>query len=192
MEKNSKLPDRRCRKTKSAIKNALLTLLKEKNIGEISIKELADTADINRKTFYNHYTDLNDVFHELENEYVRRIFSLLENGQLSEYRKDPYLFFEKLSLSISSHIDFYRLLIASERITEIEKKSKKILKSLLEAIMPKPMNTDPAKYDFFINFITAGIISSYIEWLTDDNIDLDILTHRLYDIICYAKHYLND
>lgn len=192
MDKNTKLPDRRCRKTKSAIKNALLHLLEEKNIDEISIKELAATADINRKTFYNHYTDLNDVFHELENEYVNRIFSLLDNGMLSEYKKEPYLFFEKLSLSISSNIVFYRLLIASERSTEIEKKSKKTLKSLLEAIMPKPIDTDPAKYDFFINFITAGIASSYIEWLTDNSIDLDVLTHRLYDIMCYAKRYLDD
>lgn len=192
MERNSKLPDRRCRKTKSAIKNALLTLLKEKNISEISIKELAETADINRKTFYNHYTDLDDVLHELENEYVNRIFSLLENGRLSEYKKEPYLFFEKLSLSISSNIDFYRLLFVSERNTEIEKKSKKLLKSLLEAIIPKPMNTDSAKYNFFINFITAGIVSAYIEWLKDDNTDINALTHRIYDIIRYAKRYLDD
>lgn len=191
-KENSELLDRRCRKTKKAIKNALLTLLKEKNISDISISELADAADINRKTFYNHYTDLDDVFHELEDECVNRIFSLLEGGQITEYIKEPYPFFEKLSAEFSSNADSYRLLIASGRNIEIEKKGKERLKSLLESIMAEHMKATPEKYDFFIKFIAAGILSSYSEWLISGTPDINLLTKRLYDIICHTKRYMDD
>lgn len=42
--------DRRCLKTQKAIKNALVELMSEKDISQITVKELAQRADINRKT----------------------------------------------------------------------------------------------------------------------------------------------
>ncbi len=49
--------DRRVRKTKSAIKHAFIQLLKEQNIENITVQDIADKADINRGTFYLHYED---------------------------------------------------------------------------------------------------------------------------------------
>ena len=61
MKINSK-SDRRVRKTESAIFSALTTLLKEKPLSDISIRELTEKADVHRATFYDHYTDINDCF----------------------------------------------------------------------------------------------------------------------------------
>ena len=47
MEEKEKKPDRRVLKTKKAIRNALAQLLAEKELEEITVKEVADTADIN-------------------------------------------------------------------------------------------------------------------------------------------------
>ena len=57
--------DRRIVKTKRAITVALLQLLSEKPLEEITITELTLKADINRKTFYLHYTGIEDVANEL-------------------------------------------------------------------------------------------------------------------------------
>ena len=54
MQEEKKL-DRRVIKTKKAIRNAFAKLISEKDINKITIKDIADTADINRKTFYNYY-----------------------------------------------------------------------------------------------------------------------------------------
>ena len=53
--------DRRKRKSRQAIELALLELLGSKKINEISISELAETADVNRKTFYNHFSSVTEV-----------------------------------------------------------------------------------------------------------------------------------
>ena len=49
-----KKTDRRVIKTKRAIRNAFAELLSHKDINDITIKDIADTADINRKTGCNY------------------------------------------------------------------------------------------------------------------------------------------
>ena len=46
-----KKTDRRVRKTKTQLRNGLAMLMKEKSVGEITVKELVDQVDINRSTF---------------------------------------------------------------------------------------------------------------------------------------------
>jgi len=53
-----KKTDRRVRKTKTQLRNGLAMLMKEKSVGEITVKELVDQVDINRSTFYLHYPDI--------------------------------------------------------------------------------------------------------------------------------------
>ena len=50
-----KKTDRRVRKTKTQLRNGLAMLMKEKSVGEITVKELVDQVDINRSTFYLQY-----------------------------------------------------------------------------------------------------------------------------------------
>lgn len=56
MEKET--TDKRIEKTKANILNALIALSKEKELNEISIRELTEAAHIHRNTFYLHYTDV--------------------------------------------------------------------------------------------------------------------------------------
>lgn len=49
--------DLRVRKTKKALSDAFISLLKEKRFEEITINELCEKAEIRRATFYKHYTD---------------------------------------------------------------------------------------------------------------------------------------
>ena len=62
MEK--KKEDLRVRKTKKAIRDAFEEMICEMDYEQITIKELAARAQINRKTFYLHYTDLDDLLRE--------------------------------------------------------------------------------------------------------------------------------
>ena len=50
--------DRRVRRTRNLLLQGLIRLMNEKDIKDISVRELSDLADINRGTFYLHYTDI--------------------------------------------------------------------------------------------------------------------------------------
>jgi AcrR family transcriptional regulator len=49
--------DRRTRRTRRALQEALLNLAEEKELETITVQEITDRADINRATFYQHYRD---------------------------------------------------------------------------------------------------------------------------------------
>lgn len=58
--------------TEDAICNAFLELLLERDIRKISVKEICDRAEINRGTFYLHYTDIVDLIDRLTSWYIDR------------------------------------------------------------------------------------------------------------------------
>ncbi len=53
----AKKEDLRVKKTKKGLYEALMTLLSEKTFDAITVRELCDTANIRRATFYKHYDD---------------------------------------------------------------------------------------------------------------------------------------
>ena len=53
--------DRRVKYTKMVLEDSFIKLLEKKDISQISITEICDNADINRATFYAHYSDQNDL-----------------------------------------------------------------------------------------------------------------------------------
>ncbi len=67
MLKEMKL-DRKTRYTRMVLQDSLIELMKEKPISKITIKELCENADINRTTFYAHYTDQYDLLRKIEDE----------------------------------------------------------------------------------------------------------------------------
>ena len=51
--------------TKSIIREEFIYMLNEKPINKITVKELAERCDINRNTFYYHYSDIYQLLSEL-------------------------------------------------------------------------------------------------------------------------------
>ena len=60
-----KKEDLRVRKTREAIHSAFKAMICEMDFEQITIKELTQRAQINRKTFYLHYNGLEDLLAEL-------------------------------------------------------------------------------------------------------------------------------
>ncbi len=55
--------DRRITKSKKAMKEALLTLMKTKDFRKITITDIVKASDLNRGTFYKHYQSKEERYH---------------------------------------------------------------------------------------------------------------------------------
>jgi AcrR family transcriptional regulator len=66
MEAQVKKEDRRVRRTKKLLTQALTELMQQKQVKEITVKELTDLADMNRGTFYLYYKDIYDMLESIE------------------------------------------------------------------------------------------------------------------------------
>lgn len=60
--------DRKTRYTQMVLQDSLIELMKDKPISKITIKELCEKADINRSTFYSHYTDQYNLLRIIEDD----------------------------------------------------------------------------------------------------------------------------
>ncbi|MCO5990096.1 TetR/AcrR family transcriptional regulator [Actinoallomurus spadix] len=54
-------PDRRVRRTQQALQRALLQLMAEKGYESVTIQDIIDSADVGRSTFYNHYSNKDEL-----------------------------------------------------------------------------------------------------------------------------------
>ena len=77
--------DRRVKKTKKAITNALITLLQTKELHAITVKELTEIADIHRATFYVHYEDIYDLYQQTEDQVMESLSFILRKDAIHSY-----------------------------------------------------------------------------------------------------------
>lgn len=77
-----KKEDRRVRYTKQAIRDGFLRLLAEKPIEKISVTEICREADINRGTFYAHYSDPYELKRSLEDQLSDALAQRLQESGL--------------------------------------------------------------------------------------------------------------
>ena len=73
MAEELKKEDRRVRRTKKLLTQALTELLQKKQVNEITVKELTDLADMNRGTFYMYYKDIFDMLEKIEDELFQKL-----------------------------------------------------------------------------------------------------------------------
>ena len=70
--------DRRVRRTKKMIEEALLRLMKREHLQKITVSELAREADITRSTFYQYYSDPLQVLQRLQQSVIGRIQEIID------------------------------------------------------------------------------------------------------------------
>ena len=169
-----KTDDRRIRKTKKAVHEALLQLLTEKQLPAITVKELTLRADINRKTFYNHYNDIYAVLDEAENECADRILSFIDPDQLNLFIQKPDLFFSGLLKEVSDNKDFYILLKQSASHSRILSKLIGKEKALLRRLFGDS-RMDEIWGEYFLTYVSAGTIAVMDAWL-DSRQDIPVST----------------
>ena len=156
--------DRRIAKTKKAIYRAFAELLSEKNINDITIKDIADKADINRKTFYNYYNGIYDLTGEIENSIIDSFEQVLRNTNINELLHNPYSMFEALTRIINSNLDFYQHLISIESNSNLVSKLFKSLKTRAKEVISLYTLLDDATLDIVLDFVVSGMFTVFQHW----------------------------
>ena len=74
--------DRRVRRTRAAIKSSYLTLCRQKPAGQITVKEIMSLANVNRATFYAHFSNLEELGATIELDAAESIAARCEKALL--------------------------------------------------------------------------------------------------------------
>ena len=168
MEQKKKNVDRRVLKTKRAIRNAFAKLMTEKDINDITIMELAETADINRKTFYNYYSGVHQVVEDIENDITKSYEVLLGTVEFKKSMDAPYSLFERFSLLINMDPEFFGYLLSMNGNINLITRIMTLLKDKTREAMTAQLDVEDYKADIMIDFVLSGMLSVYQHWFNSD------------------------
>lgn len=79
------MTDRRIRKTQKALQEAFIQLVMEKELNQITIKELCARADINKSTFYLHYRDIYDLASALKGRLLDDSYAIIAEYDVLDF-----------------------------------------------------------------------------------------------------------
>lgn len=162
MENTERKQDRRVAKTKRAIRSAFVKLLTEKEMDKITIKEIADSADVDRKTVYNYYRGVHDILDELENELVQSF-----ERKMMEFEFDPAYpqeAFQGLADVLKDEFEIYELVMKLEGSSNFSSKIVVFLKQKIRLVVESYPMITPTKIDLAAEYLAAGIFSAYRFW----------------------------
>lgn len=159
----SKKLDRRKKYTRSVLRDSLLQLLKQKPFSALTVKEVCEVADINRSTFYTHYTDLYDLLAEIEKDIIDDMTMYLSAG--SDEISNEQNITEKIIEYFAEKQDELEVLLNEDSETSFQKKVMETVHPLIMNRWLKLKQYDETKTKYVSTFIISGSIQVIKTWL---------------------------
>ena len=177
--------DKRIYKTQKAVFQAYLELLSKHE--KFTIKDLCDTAGINKSTFYRNYKDIDDFQDKLIDKITDELLSKFEN--INYLYTEPKKFYEGLIQLLEDGCRFLNLNIYISKILPIIIKLFDKIKIYLEKKEVTNYNHNRAL------FVAGGILSFLerngdillLDALKDFRENLDLITSFTEALINYKK-----
>ncbi len=158
--------DRRVRKTRRQLKECLTRLLKEKKIQDITVRELAEMADINRGTFYLHYKDVFDLMDQIKNELIEEVESVLTRHPVSELVARPSLALSELFPLVQENAEIVSILIGENGDLNFVNRLKRIVsEKCLKSWLDLKCSSEPDTLAAFSAFIVSGCVGTVQYWI---------------------------
>lgn len=182
--------DRRKRKTQQAIELALLELLGSKKIDEISISELAALADVNRKTFYNHFASVEEVLAKIEQDFFQYIFSLLPDKITINNTIEIYNLLLSINKATAPLKELLKKVFFNNQIIEFEEKFSEQLMPYIQKCM-KTYQVNELIIPYISEYIIHGVSGIYLQFIKDDSLTVEQLTMLTYNLVLSSLHLDN-
>lgn len=159
------MKNKRSIRTKKIIRETFLESLKMKSVEKISVTALCKQCELNRTTFYLHYTDVYAILEEIQEEILVTLTNMSEDIQLNHMDDHQIicLFLDK----IKQNQEFLKimLLACSEEFWNHVKRNVYLL-FLNQIIIRYPkLQLSKQELEDIIRFLNNGYWETYREWL---------------------------
>lgn len=177
--------DRRIKRTKMLLQNALVDLMLEKAVGKISVKELTQKADVNRSTFYLHYLDIYDMLEQMENEFVETIQGFFHDFFTPLPTSMSLTLFVNISEWLEQDKEYYvKLLRGSASGYIFEELESRIRDEFLTLLYLIFLDEESLDLRTRVNFTVSGTVGVLRMWVMEGgNISLVELSETIDDIL---------
>lgn len=153
-------------RSRAMIREAFFSLLEKQQYNSISVTDIVKKADINRATFYAHYSCIADLTTEIENEVINKLKDILSRFSLESFCKNPTHLLLEVSKFIDENMDHYRILMEKTDATDFVDHLTDIFIRYIEedSSIPDDIKKDES-FHLRVYYTAGGISSLYLNWL---------------------------
>lgn len=160
--------DPRVRRTRRLLREALVSLLLEKDFASISIKEITERAEVAYITFFRHFESPDRLLMEVLEaglaELLAHIEALAQQSENSALEPEGRLIFEY----IGKNADLFRILFKSQSVTRIRKKVVRNIAVIFQkSCLPLARSGSQVTLAITSNHIATSLLA-LIEWWLDN------------------------
>lgn len=181
--------NKRSRDTDEAIVRAAFGVMvgKNKPVSKITVREICELAQVNRSTFYAHYTDVYDLFEKVEQQIAKMcadtVLSHVQSGGIQAAMESVFAF-------VAGYKEFYQLYKETNRLPHLIEVLSSPFKEQLETLQSRDLGYGiPGEMAYHYRFFTAGVSSILEHWL---DTGCQETPHELFEILVreYGPHSL--
>ncbi len=165
--------------SKNWLADALLKLMENKNINDISIKEIAEKAQLDRRTFYRHFSTKEELLTFYIDNLSKEYFSVLFSHQNLSIYSITKMYFEFWARHIHFLTAIYnnnlQVLLLNSYNQYMPELYKKINLKRNQNIDQNNYNRaterfsmEPMSYKYGLNFKIGGFWNILFEWIKDE------------------------
>lgn len=151
--------DLREKKTKRNIENAFFELRAHRDLERITVKELAERAEISKATFYLHYRDIYDLSETLCENVISDIIKGISRPE--NLWENPPLFIEELTTSFYAKKNIIDILFSGSQSYLLPMSIEKNVRNYIFGLRPE-LETD-AKFNVLLTYQIQGCYFAYQE-----------------------------
>jgi AcrR family transcriptional regulator len=160
--------DPRVRRTRRLLREALISLMLEKDYVSISIKEITERAEVAYITFFRHFESLDQLLMEVLDEGLAELLvhieTLAKRSETSALETEGKLIFEYIQQSA----DLFRILFKSQSVTRVRKKVVQNIAVIFQkSCAPLARSNNQVTIAITSNHIATSLLA-LIEWWLDN------------------------
>lgn len=188
--------DRRITRSKRALRDALIELMKERGFDGFTVNDLCVRADLNRGTFYNHYHDKEallaafegEIMHDLERFQVQMQDLTVRSLMTYRARKKPLPFLVELFDYLREQGDFLHAVLGPGGDVRFGPRLRdSVCMNLVQSILHERYRNDPAPFvGYYVAFFASaylGVIERWIETgMQESSEEMALIAMRLFFI----------
>ena len=176
-------PDMRVRRTHERLGNALVELIREKPIDDVTVQEVLDRASVGRSTFYLHFRDKNDLLMSQLEAALERMSTALS---VRKEKSDRVMAVAEMFAHIGGQNKIYRALADAGQLNDFFDLAQGYFARGIEQRLreSKRVPKIPPRELLARAFALAGSLLSLLRWWIDRGAkespeEMDELFHRM-------------
>lgn len=183
--------------TEGKIKDAIVQLIREKGLVNITVSDIVSQAKINRTTFYRHYLDKHDLIEQYRNTILNDFKNLAQEYLNSTFVwQDPYStkmqgnnLLKQVANNFTANHNFYRAWFSSkgdqQTVIATSKLINDVITERLDRLSHDHRITPIIPVDYARKIIIAGLWIIVKTWLAQEEA---ITADELYNILLRTRY----